>query len=246
MTNFQKLQDAYTRVGWIKENTFKDKDELAHVAEYIQQLIAEFIVDNEPKKKGTFNIWDYVANDNLRPVMEGVFHDKEKGYAVATDAHILVADKDLYDNSLADPDEYKQSEPFKGMRPVDKYGNLIEGRYPNWSAVIPTNQGNHTKHTISLEELDAYIKKCNTYMKLNGMTGRYKKSINYNVPGTDCWFDANLMRLFLIASGGEINLSDNKHAGVYWGERRTAVIMPLYVDEKSIKETDMGDGIYLR
>ena len=246
MTNLQKLQDAYAKVGWIKENTFKDKEELANAAEYIQRLIAEFIVDNEPKKKGTFNIWDYTAKDDLRPVMNGVFHDKEKGYAVATDAHILVADKDLYDATLADPVEYKQSEPFLGMRPVDKYGKFIDGRYPNWSAVIPTNQGNHTKHTISLEELDAYIKKCNTYMKLNGMTGRCKKSINYNVPGTDCWFDANFMRLFLIASGGEINLSDKKHAGVYWGERRTAVVMPLYVDEKSVKESDNGDGIYLR
>ena len=78
MTNFQKLQDAYTRVGWIKENTFRDEDELSHVAEYIQKLIAEFIVDNEPKKKGTFNIWDYVANDDRRPVMNGVFHDRRR------------------------------------------------------------------------------------------------------------------------------------------------------------------------
>lgn len=241
MTNFQKLQDAYTRVGWIKENTFKDKDELANAAEYIQRLIAEFIVDNEPKKKGAFNIWDYAADDDIRPVLNGVFHDKLKGYAVATDAHILVADKDLYDENLV-----CTSEDFGGKEPVDKYGKFIEGRYPNWSAVIPTNQGNHTKHTISLEELDAYIKKCNTYMKLNGMTGRYKKSINYNVPGTDCWFDANYMRLFLIASGGEINLSDNKHAGVYWGDKRIAIVMPIYVDEKAVKETDHGDGIYLR
>lgn len=246
MTNFQKLQDAYTQVGWIKENTFRDEDELSHVAEYIQKLIAEFIVDNEPKKKGTFNIWDYVANDDPRPVINGVFHDKEKGYAVATDSHILVADKDFYDNSLSDPEKLEQSGPCKGMRPVDKYGKFIDGRYPNWSAVIPTNQGNYTKYTISLEEVDAYIKKCNTYMKLNGMTGKYKKSIFYNVPGTDCWFDANLMRLFLIASGGEINLSDNKHAGVYWGDKRIAIVMPLYIDEKTVKETDHGDGIYLR
>lgn len=242
MTNFQKLQDAYTKVGWIKENTFKDKDELAWAANYAQQLIAEFIVDNEPKKKkDTFNIWDYAADDNLRPVLNGVFHDKEKGYAVATDAHILVADKDLYDENLV-----CMSEKFDGKEPVDKYGKFIEGRYPNWSAVIPTNQGNHTKHTISLEELDAYIKKCNTYMKLNGMTGKRKKNINFNVPGTDCWFDANYMRLFLIASGGEINLSDNKHAGVYWGDKRTAIVMPLYMDKKIVKECDRGDGISLR
>lgn len=241
MTNFQKLQDAYTRVGWIKENIFKNKEELANAAEYIQRLIAEFIVDNEPKKKGTFNIWDYVANDDLRPVMNGVFHDKENGYAVATDAHILVADKDLYDEKLT-----YQGTDFGGQEPVDKYGKFIKGRYPNWKAVIPVNREGYQTYHISLDDVDAYIKKCNTYMKLNGMTGKYKKSINYNVPGTDCWFDANFMRLFLIASGGEINLSDNKHAGVYWSDKRIAVVMPLYMDEKIVKETDHGDGIYLR
>ena len=50
----------------------------------------------------------------------------------------------------------------------------------------------------------------------------------------------------MIASGGEINLSDNKHAGVYWGDKRIAIVMPLYIDEKTVKETDHGDGIYLR
>ena len=241
MTNLQKLQAAYTQVGWIKENTFKDKDELTNAASNIQRLIAEFMVDNEPKKKGSFNIWDYVEKDNLHPTMHGVFHDKEEGYAVATETHVLVADKDLYDESLV----YKGTD-FDGRCSVDKYGKFIDGRFPNWKAVIPSNQGDRTKHIISLEDIDAYIKKCNTYMKLNGMTGRCARRISFNVPGTDCWFDANILRMFLIASGGEINLSDNKHSGVYWGERRTAIVMPIYTDEKSIKEMDCGNGIYIR
>ena len=246
MTNFQKLKQAYTQAGWIKENTFRNTDELANAAADIQRLIAEFMVDNEPKKKGIFNLWDYAATDEIRPVMNGIFHDKERGYAVATDAHILVADKDLYDATLADPIDFKSEEPTKGRRPIDMYGKFIEGRYPNWSSVIPEKSEMYKTYHVSPEELDAYIKKCNAYMKLNGFTGRNAMKILFNVPGTDCWFYAPLLRLFLIATGGEINLSSPDKAAAYWGERRTAIVMPMLMEERDKKACDRGDGMYMR
>ena len=235
MVNFSKLKFAYDQLGWF--DTRQDiNDDVKSVLKEVKKLIREFMVDNEPVKKGTFNLWDYTATDELRLVLNGILHDKEFKFAVATNAHIMVADADSFDESKVDT-----GDEFDGRRPVDRYGKFIDGRFPNWHAIIPEDNDGYTTCNIPLKEIDEYIKKCNAYMKIEGWTGRSSRNPVYQVPGTEAWFNAHALRKFLLATGGEINIIDPARAACYWSEKRQAIIMPILFN----KEWDMGDGIYL-
>ena len=233
MINFDKLKDAYADLEVLASGL--DEGAKAYI-EHIRNDIMEFMIDNEPVKKGTVSLWDFTSHDNNRLVMTGVYHDKERKVAVATDGHVLVADKDIYDENKTD-----NTDKFAGRMPVDKYGKFIDGRYPNWHDVVPEKTNEFKTFHITVKDVDEYIKKCNAFMKLNGFTGRYAEKPVYYVKEADAWFNANYLRMFLLASDGEINISDPVHAACYWGPTRTAILMPLYKNENF----DKGDGIYL-
>lgn len=230
MTNFSKLQQAYQQLGMIES----DKVTMG-IIKYARNLMVEFMVDNEPKKKGAFNIWDYTSDDPIRPVVQGVYHDPEKKCAVATNCHILVADSDLYDESSV----YTGDE-IPPMRPVDRYGNFICGRFPNWKGVIKDRTDDFKTYHIDPKEVEDYIKKCNSYMKLNGMTGRARMTPTYVIKEVAA-FNAEFLRLFLIASGGEINIESPTKGAFYWSDKRTVLLMPV-----ELKAEETAEGIYLR
>ena len=237
MTNLSKLQEAYNLLGIIED----DKSVSPKVKE-IKRYIHEFMVDNEPTPKGnTFNIWDFVANDELCPEMNGVFHDKESGMAVATDSHILVTDMASYDESKTDPEGRRIA--------IDKYGKPIEGVFPKWQNVLPPKETalerGYQRYHVDVKDVDAYIKKCNAYMKINGFTGRYAKRPVFNIPNTNILFMASYLRKFLIASGGDIFVLDNKpnRPAIYWSEERNVLLMPMLIfNPETIKHED---DIYL-
>ena len=62
------------------------------------------------------------SKDELRPVFNGLFHDR--GNVVATNGHVLVSVKSDYDND------------WEG-KIIGKDGKEIEGRFPSWERVIP-------------------------------------------------------------------------------------------------------------
>lgn len=92
--------------------------------------------DNTTKSKAE-SLKGIVNDDDMRPVMNGVYYDKENGFLVATDAHKLV--------KIKDANIEKQ-----GVFDI-KTGEEIEGKYPNYDAVIPEN--NPIKLDISIKEL---------------------------------------------------------------------------------------------
>lgn len=242
--NTKKLLDAYQKLGWVQDDIKCGSGVDESTISYIRKQIHEFLIDNEPKKKNTFNIWDWIANDPLRPVLNGVFHDIESKMAVATNAHMLVADADYYDESKVSG----EFQSFGRCMPIDKYGNHIEGRFPNWKAVIPQQTDEWVLHHVDLKELDAYIKKCNAYMKLNGMTGRFTKQVVYKVGTT--WFLADYLRMFAIATEGNVYVKSHDKPAVYWGDKRTALLMPMYLPEEDIAKGKlipeaMADGMYI-
>lgn len=79
-------------------------------------------------------------NKNIRPLLCGVFYDKNGGkqQIVATDAHILLLCNDvIYPSTM-------QGKVFDKNFNEIKYTNI---KYPNWKAVIPTYK---TKKTLNL------------------------------------------------------------------------------------------------
>ena len=99
----------------------------------------------EPVKRvsGTFKMTDYIAPKNVHEGrLSGVYHD-DKGYAVASDGIILVADKGSYDPKL------------KG-KVIGKDGAAMENKFPNWQGVIPVAE--KTKSSlIDVEDLHRFV-----------------------------------------------------------------------------------------
>lgn len=242
--NTAKLQDAYQKLGWVQDDVKCGRRVEESTISYIKQLLQEFMVDCEPKKKGKFNIWDFTVKDPYRPVYEGVFHDKENEVAVATDAHMLVACKESFDESKVDVEGFHIGSESKVItyRPIDKYGKFMNYRFPNWQAVIPPKDGYLQEH-VSLEDLDEYLKKCRTFIKLEGY-GRAKPIPLYKVGNV--WLHAEKLRKFIVASDGDIMIKDHARPVVSWGEKRTVLLMPMLVEDKDLLPEALEQGLNMR
>jgi DNA polymerase III sliding clamp (beta) subunit (PCNA family) len=87
----------------------------------------------------------FLGTDELRPVMSGYYQDKE--HIVATDAHKLFA---LPVSSKG---------PEKIVEPLT--GREIEGRFPNWKAVVPTEHSG--SGTINVNNFILYVLNANLF-----------------------------------------------------------------------------------
>lgn len=90
--------------------------------------------------KNSINLYKFVSNEKIRPMMCGVFHDEATGYAVASDAQILVAWKGGYDAQHAGKVVYKDG------------SEATSGKYPDWQKVLPN------KDAMSECYLDDFLK----------------------------------------------------------------------------------------
>lgn len=87
-TSIDKINKVYVAI--------KDSDEFKMYAELLKDVIrAEAMT---PVKAGKFNIYNYVANDEIHPSMCGVYH--ENGMKVASDSHILIAIEEEYPEEM--------------------------------------------------------------------------------------------------------------------------------------------------
>jgi hypothetical protein len=82
--------------------------------------------------------------DYERPSYAGIYHDP-RGFAVVTDGKLVYAHKNLYE------------EKHNGNI-VDKSGNVINGKFPNWQQVV--NDSKERSHPISIDRDDLYKKLC--------------------------------------------------------------------------------------
>ena len=80
--------------------------------------------DSKKEKEFDSSVWAFTTEDPTRPMLAGVYHDG--GYAVATNMHVLIAEKAAYD-------------PSKEGSIVDRKGNVIDAKFPGWRAIIPEN-----------------------------------------------------------------------------------------------------------
>lgn len=237
-SNYKKLEEAYEQLGWLKQRPDDySKEEIIALVKHVQNLIQETIIDHTPKPKGKFDLWEYVANDNLRPVLNGIYHDPINKEAAATDAHVLVVDSALFDENLVDKEENKDDKLFRCKRPVDRYGKFIDGRFPNYEKCIPEKTEEFEKFMLDMDEIASLITKHKAWLKLNGYgKSRYAPTCIYKVK--DSYFEIHLLYKFLKATNGEINVSTPNKPGVFWSEERKALVMPMYHEPDKTKEID--------
>lgn len=179
----------------------------------------------EPVKRvsGTFKMTDYTAPKNVKlheGRLSGVYHD-DKGYAVASDGIILVADKGSYDPKL------------KG-KVIGKDGVAMKNKFPDWQKVIPAEKGTKSSR-IDAEDLHRFVA---------GILRANKRAyISLRFPdGTVEVFKANRLNLMLRAmkqlGTSELLYTKNGYDLVAKSEKGTALLMGLVYVEDELEEAN--------
>lgn len=185
---------------------------------YFKELIEAIIrIESEPKTKSKFKIWDYVSDDDLRPVMCRVFHDS--GFKVASDGHILVALKEEYDSEL------------EGM--LLKKDGTIETHYtnyPKWRNVIPN------------PELMKMVPVKLDFEKIRGFEAEYKAKVKaqgikyqdgYVRVTENCTFKLNLLMKAVkfmehIGTDTLMVAADGRRSALATSGENKCIVMPVY------------------
>ena len=182
----------------------------------------------EPVKRvsGTFKMTDYITPKNSKLYggrLSGVYHD-DKGYAVASDGIILVADKGSYDPKL------------KG-KVIGKDGAAMENKFPNWQKAIPPAKETKSSN-IDVEDLRKFVA---------GVLRANKRAyISLRFPdGTVGAFKANKLNLTLRAMK-QLGTSELLYMGVFRdgmklvakSEKGTALLMGLVSVEDELVEAN--------
>lgn len=177
----------------------------------------------EPVKRvsGTFRITDYTASKDS-PYAErlgGVYHD-DKGYAVASDGIILVADKGSYDPKL------------KG-KVIGKDGAAMENKFPDWQKIIPVAEKTKSSR-IDAEDLHRFVA---------GVLKADKHAyISLRFPdGTTVSFGADKLNLMLRAmkqlGTSELLYTKNGSMLVAKSDKGAALLMwRVYAEDESMEE----------
>lgn len=179
----------------------------------------------EPVKRvsGTFKMTDYTAPKNVKlheGRLSGVYHD-DKGYAVASDGIILVADKGSYDPKL------------KG-KVIGKDGAAMGNKFPSWQKVIPIAEKTKSSR-IDAEDLHRFVA---------GVLKADKHAyISLRFPdGTVEVFKANRLNLMLRAmkrlGTSELLYTKNGYDLVAKSEKGTALLMGLVYVEDELEEAN--------
>lgn len=178
----------------------------------------------EPVKRvsGTFRITDYTAlkDSPYAERLGGVYHDNS-GFAVATDARILVASKDDFDPKL------------KG-KVIGKDGTVSESKFPDWQKAIPPAKETKSSN-IDVEDLRKFV---------SGVLRANKRAyISLRFPdGTVEVFKANRLNLMLRAmkqlGTSELLYTKDGMKLVAKSEKGTAMLMGLVSVEDELVEAN--------
>lgn len=156
----------------------------------VKNLITQFLLSNELQKKSKFNPYNYVSKNKLHPAMTGVLHSN--GYKVATNLQTLIAYRDDYNDDLE-------------SKIVNKKGVIIDARYPNWEAVIPTDD-NLQYFDLDTSKMTAVLAK----YKLDKKIDKYsKKYINFKGTHFDVEYFASLCAFADFIGAKQIGLNSN-------------------------------------
>ena len=192
----------------------------------LAQLCTDIIrAEQDAVKKGKFNIYNYVYKDktNLRPVMEGAFHDD--GNIVASDAHIMVVIKEQYPEEL----EGKTVLPD---------GSFLNCSYPKWRRVIPEPEG-YKPYRVDTKKFYEYVAERRAAWKADFGKGRNWDK-KWNVQVGPSVLRAEMFDKFLVAmdaiGADEILVKDRSHAVYAKTDKGLVLLMPVMIDYDRAEE----------
>ena len=245
-TSIDKLSEVYNALRDPENATINNMQ----AAEMIQQVIrAEAMT---PAKAGKFNIYNYVANDEIRPAMNGVFHDR--GNKVASDAHILIAIKEDY------PAEYEGAVLLKDGSYVESQETVWDAEsnksvtiqhrtswvdkdghnhpiYPKWESVIPNvGAGGYRPYKFDREKFYSWVDEKRTEHKAETGKG-IKWSPNWLCKVGPCGFKAEWFARFIEAmdfiGATEVYLhEDGRHAALVRSDKGQCILMPVLIEDR--------------
>lgn len=117
MKNLDLISEAIKKIERIDTEDVNKELALNRMKQFV-------LLNTQQPKGGKVKIYDWVSKDGYRPQMCGVFHDAENKVAVATNTHALIVSKR----------DYVECEE---SHIVDKNGDEIQGRYPDYKRVMP-------------------------------------------------------------------------------------------------------------
>ena len=176
---------------------------------------------------------EFVETDKKRAeiytILTGVFHDK--GYVVGTDAYLLLARKEDYDKSLEG-------------KVTNKKGEVINGKYPNWRAVV--NSGKQGKSWgVNLEELHAFTRGVLTKLKTEKANPSIKKDAKIAFKTADgkiilCYANALDKALQGAKSIGAKSFFDNDDVFAITQTPKGYVICPMLNQDQNIDDNSFA------
>lgn len=183
----------------------------------------QFVLLNTPQQKGgKVKIYDWVDKEKYRPNLMGVFHDAENKVAVATDTHALIVSKR----------DYVECEE---SHIVDKNGDEIQGRYPDYKRVMPDTD-EYLLYDVDRDKIKRILTEYRAERKLD-------KSIEYlaiNIGSTDkpLYLAPENCKLLLQLPDGDFFVSANDYnsrAIAYESEdgNYRAIFMPKFYPERN-------------
>ena len=147
-----------------------------------------------------------VSKDTVRPIMTGVFFDKD--CCVATDTHILVV--------------YHHANPKHAGKILDAAGEEIKGTFPNYKRVFPSKERmSHYHPRIDLVQLQKACA-CVVGIRGKGLSIKYLSTL------------LNLFALTPEIKSAEIFQTPEANAAVIKSKNISALLMPMMVEEAKV------------
>lgn len=241
-TSIDKINKVYVAI--------KDHEEFKMYAELLKDVIrAEAMT---PVKAGKFNIYNYVADDDIRPAMNGVFLDR--GNKVASDSHILISIKEEYEPEYEGRVMYKDGSFYDMRRRVkDEDGNWKDvaqytswedenghrySIYPKWESVIPREDG-YSKVKVDREAREKFYKWVEE--KRVEHKAEYGKGTKWDntwyVKLGNCGFKAVFLdKLFtamdFLGTDEVFVHPEGRRAAMVKSDKGVCILMPVMIDER--------------
>lgn len=121
----------------------------------LRKIIRREMLEGTPKPSMTkyVNVGAYIGHEKFRRQLNGVYHDRDGKVAVASDGTMI----------MVSPSEYIEECAGKI---IAKNGDTIEGRYPNWMSVIPSDDKlTPMVPAMTTEELRDELRRINALLK---------------------------------------------------------------------------------